>query len=133
MKKNLFLLTIFVLIIACQNTDAQTKLIGKTYIAEIGATCKDGIGMIYKYRILKFDKNTVTSSYKVVASVAPERRKGYESMYDDLTKTYQWKTEKDILLIENCKEFSKMKIQKSRIIGYDNDWKQAIEFVEQTK
>ena len=121
------------MIISCQNTDAQTKITGKTYIAEIEATCKDGIGMIYKYRILKFDKNTVTISYKVFASVAPERKKGYEGMYDYLTKTYQWKVEKDILLIENCKEFSKMKIYKSKIIGYDNDWNQPIEFVEQTK
>jgi len=121
------------MIIACQNSNAQRKLIGKTYVAEIGATCKDGIGMIYKYRILKFDKNTVTSSYKVVASVSPELKKRYEQMYDDLTKTYNWKIEKDVLLIKNCNEFSKMTIQKSRIVGYDNDWKQSIEFAEQTK
>jgi len=133
MKKYIFLLIVFTMIIACQNSNAQTKLIGKTYVAEIGATCKDGIGMIYKYRILKFDKNTVTSSYKVFASVSPELKKGYEQMYDDLTKTYNWKIEKNALLIENCNEFSKMTIQKSRIVGYDNDWKQSIEFTEQTK
>ncbi|MDN3693892.1 hypothetical protein QWZ06_17175 [Chryseobacterium tructae] len=115
------------------NGNRQTKLEGKTYVAEIGATCKDGIGMIYTSRILKFDKNTVTSSYKVVASVSKERKNTYEQMYDNLTKVYKWKIEKNVLIFENCKEFGTLKIQNSKIIGYDNDWMKAIEFKEQTK
>ncbi|WP_160136954.1 hypothetical protein [Chryseobacterium sp. c4a] len=115
------------------NGNRQTKLEGKTYIAELPATCKDGIGMIYTSRILTFDKNTVTSSYKVVASVSKERKNTYEHMYDNLTKVYKWKIEKNVLIFENCKEYGMLKIQNSKIIGYDNDWMTAIEFKEQTK
>jgi hypothetical protein len=110
----------------------QNKLEGNTYIAEIRATCKDGIGMIYTSRILKFDKDIVTSSYKVVASVSPEFKDGYEHMYDSLTKVYKWKIEKDVLILENCKEFGGLKIHNSKIIGYDNDWQDVIEFKVQT-
>jgi hypothetical protein len=130
MKKNFILIFLFFWLISC---NGQTKLAGKTYVAEIGATCKDGIGMIYTSRILKFDKNTVTSSYKVIASVSPELKAGYEHMYDDLTKTYKWKINKDIIIIENCKELGNLKIQKSKLIGQDNDSMTAIEFIEQTK
>jgi hypothetical protein len=109
---------------------AQTKLAGKIYIAEVGETCKDGIGMIYTSRILKFDSNLVTSYYKVYASVSPELKEGYEHMYDHLIKTYKWEIRNDILVFENCKEFGILKIQKSKIIGLDNDWKMDIEFIE---
>ena len=130
MKK---ILTLLILTFWFINCNGQTKLSGKTYVAAIGATCKDGIGMIYTSRILKFDKNTVTSSYKVTASVSPELKDGYEHMYDDLTKTYKWKINKNVLIIENCKELGELKIQKSKIIGRDNDGMTAIEFIEQTK
>lgn len=52
-------------------------------------------------------------------------------MYDHLIKTYKWETSNDVLIIENCKEFENLKIQKSKIIGMDNDWKMDIEFIEQ--
>lgn len=128
MKK---ILTIIILPFCFISCNGQTKLAGKTYVAKIGATCKDGIGMIYTSRILKFDKNTVTSFYKVTASVSPDLKEGYEHMYDHLTKTYKWKMKKGVLIFENCKEFGVLNIQNSKIIGQDNDWKTAIEFIEQ--
>lgn len=130
MKNLLLILAIFLFMISC---DQPTRLEGKIYIAEIQQTCKDGVGSLFISRILKFNKNTATSFYKVVASVSPERKKSYEHMYENLTKTYKWRISKDILIIENGKELVEFKIQKSKLTGYDNDWKKAIEFTEQVK
>jgi hypothetical protein len=134
MKKAFTLIFLTFWLISC---NGQTKLAGKTYVAEIGATCKDmtdGGCMIFTYRILEFKQDSVTISYRVKASCTPkERENGYEHMYDNLTKIYKWKINKDILIIENCKEFGKLKIQKSKLIGQDDDWMTAIEFIKQTK
>lgn len=127
------LLSLLIISFCFTSSYAQTKLAGKIYVAKIGETCKDGIGMIYTSRILKFDSNLVTSFYKVSASVSPELKEGYEHMYDHLIKTYKWETSNDVLIIENCKEFGILKIQKSKIIGLDNDWKMDIEFMEQSQ
>lgn len=130
MQKILTIILLSFMFISC---NGQVELNGKTYVAKIGETCKDGIGMIYTSRILKFDKSTVTSSYKVIASVSPERKYGYEHMYDSLTKTYKWRIDKGNLIIENGKELEKMKILNTKLIGYDNNWNRQIEFTEQTK
>lgn len=89
--------------------------------------------MIYTSRILKFDKNTVTSSYKVTADVLEELKNGYEHMYDHLTKIYNWKIKNNILIMENCTEFEVLKIQENKIIALDNYSKATIEFVKETK
>lgn len=107
--------------------NAQTTLIGKRYITEAGETCKDGIGMLYTYRILDFKKDSVVIYYKVIADVISERKSMYEHMYDNLKKTYKWKVKKDVLIIDQCKEFSKMTIQKSTLIS------QNLIFNEETK
>ena len=130
MKKILTLILVSFSLISCNR---QTKLEGKTYVAEIKQTCKEGIGSLFISRVLKFDRNIVTSSYKVVASlseVSQERKNGYENMYDNLTKTYKWRIDKGVLILENDKDLGKFKIQKSKLIGYDNDWMMAIEFTE---
>lgn len=105
---------------------AQTKLTGKTYVAEVGATCKDGVGMIWTYRILDFKKDSVVVSYRVKENIIPERKGMYEHMYDNLKKTYKWKNNNKIVSIENCKEFSKLTIQKSKLIGQDSEMKPIV-------
>ncbi len=118
--RTIILKLFFVLIaFACVSLkeNAQTTLIGKRYIAQVGETCKDGIGMLYTYRILDFKKDSVVIYYKVIAEVIPERKAMYEHMYDNLKKPYKWKVKKGILIIDNCKEFNKMTIQKSTLIG----------------
>lgn len=106
--------------------NAQASPMGKRYIAEVGATCKDGIGMLYTYRILDFKKDSVVISYKVLAEVIPERKEMYEHMYDNLEKTYKWKVKKGILIIDNCNEFNKMTIQKSTLINKNIEMKPLV-------
>lgn len=130
MRKILTIIVVSFCFISC---NGQTKLAGKTYVAKIVETCKDGIGMIYISKVLEFDEYTVTSSFKVTASVSPELKDKYVHMYDHLTKTYKWKIDKGVLIFENCKEFGALNIQKSKISAKDNDWNTTVEFIEQTK
>lgn len=127
------ILTFFISIFTLMNGIGQTKLSGKTYTAEIETTCKAGIGTLFKYRVLKFGANTVTSYYKIIADVAPKLKAGYEHMYDNLTKRFQWKIDKGNLLFEDCKEFGEIKIQGSKLIVKDNKWKKELEFTEQAQ
>jgi hypothetical protein len=113
--------------------NGQTKLSGKTYVAEVGATCKDGVGMIWTYQILEFKKDSVTVSYRVNASVASDRKEMYEHMYDYLKKTYKWKRSKNILTIENYPEISKLTIQKSKIIARYNERMENVIFTEEVE
>lgn len=110
------------------------KLANKTYIAEMGATCKDmtdGGCMIYTYRILEFKKDSVTVSYRVKANcTSKDRENGYEQMYDNLKKTYRWKSYKNILTLENFSEISNFTVDKSKIIGRDNERMRTILFTE---
>ena len=133
MKKLLLLLAILPFMISCQNSNAQTRLIGKTYIAKIGETCKDGIGSLYKYRILKFSASYVTISYKIDAYVSNGSKDTYEHMYDELTKNYKWKIQNDILIIQNFEEYGKLEIQNTKIIGKDINSMESIEFKEELK
>lgn len=129
MKKILALIILSFWLINC---NGQTKLAGKTFVAEVGATCKDmtdGGCMILTYRILEFKQDSVTISYRVKASCTPkERENGYEQMSDNLKKTYRWKIRKNILVIENCSEISQLTVQKSKIIGRDNEQMKNIIF-----
>jgi hypothetical protein len=127
----LFLFTFFSFsFIIC---NGQTKLSGKTYVAEVGATCKYGVGMIWTYQILEFKKDSVTVSYRVNASVASDRKEMYEHMYDHLKKTYKWKRSKNKLIIENYPEISKLTVQKSKIIGRDNIRMENMIFTEEVE
>jgi len=134
MKTNILKQFFVLTILACVSGEvsAQTKLTGKTFISEAGATCRDGIGMIYTYRILDFKNDSVIVSYRVVESVIPEKIGMYEHMYDNLKKIFKWNVNKNILTIENCKEFNKMTIQESTLISQDGEMKPII-FEEETK
>lgn len=115
------------------NCNKDINLNGKTYVAKTGMTCKDGIGMIYTYRVLKFNKKKVTISHRVIASVAANLKDRYEHIYDHLTKTYNWKIDNNLVIIENCNEFGALKIEKSKLIVCDQNSKQEIHFIEEIK
>ncbi len=115
------------------NYNKEINLNGKTFVAKTGMTCKDGIGMIYTYRVIKFNQKTVTISYRVIASVADNLKDQYQHMYDHLTKTYNWKIDNNIVIIENCNDFGKLKIEKSKLLFSDKNSKQEIHFIEEIK
>ena len=106
--------------------------IGKTYSAKIGETCKsmDGGGcMIYTFRILNFKKDSVVVSYRVKADcTSKEKEKGYENMYNDLTRTYKWTVNDKIIHIAGLDDYGALSIQDSKLIG-----KNKIEFMEESK
>lgn len=113
------------------NCTKDLKLHSKTYVAKTGTTCKDGIGVIYTYRVLKFNQKTVTISFRVIASVADNLKDRYEHMYDHLTKRYNFKIDDKIVIIENCNDFGKLKIEKSKLLFRDKNSKQEIHFIEE--
>lgn len=114
------------------NCKAQQNFDGKIYVATIGETCKDGIGTLKTSRILKFDKNTVTSSYQVIAYVSnTESKNTYEHMYDYLTKTYTWKIHKNTLILKNNTETEKLTIQNYSLTTFDKNWQSTLHFTLQ--
>lgn len=113
MKNVLF--SVLLSLIFCR--DAQIELRGKTYSSYLGETCKYGRGTLTKFRILKFDEQNVTISYKIIAYVPAEFKHGYEHMYDNLTKKYKWKNKNGIVIIQDFTEFNNLKIQNAELIG----------------
>ena len=106
--------------------------IGKTYSAKIGETCKvmtDGGCMIYTYQILNFKKDSVVVSYRVIADcTSKEKEKGYENMYNELTKTYKWTLKDKMIHIAGLDDYGTLTIQDLKLIG-----KSKIEFIEEPK
>ncbi|MES2592819.1 MAG: hypothetical protein V4608_13125 [Bacteroidota bacterium] len=118
--------TIAILLLIFHMIDGKTQndIIGKTFKAKEGATCKefnDGGCMIYTYLLLNFNKDSVVVSYKVVANCSPkEREYGYTHMYDRLTKTYKWTMSNNIVDIEGFIEHGKLTLTDSKLISKKN-------------
>lgn len=125
------ILFFFLIIFTCK---AQQNFVGKTYVANISETCKDGVGTLKTLRVLKFDKNTVTISHQVVAYVADnELKRNYEHLYDNVTKTYKWTIYKNTLILKNGKETEKLTIQNSGLKTYDKNRQSTLYFTLQPK
>ena len=129
----IYRLALFILLCcAVTSCTAQTKPTGKTYTAEVAATCKDGVGMIWIYCVLEFTKDSVTISYRVEESVIEARKGTYVHMYDHLKKTCRWKSTDNRLTIEHCNEFRNWKLQESTITAENSEKKQIV-FTEEKK
>ena len=124
----LLIMTFFILVVFfCMNFNQQSKIIGKTYIANLVETCKDGIGTLHKYRVLQFDKDSVKISYKVTANVnSLELKILYEHMFDNLEK-HKWENSKGKIIIQKFYEFNNLEIKEKKLIT------EKIEFTEQQK
>ena len=98
------------------NLEAQTKLTGKTFKAQTGQLCKDGLGTIYTYCLLDFKKDSVTISHSAIADVVPEKKDMYEHAYDNLAQVYKWKVHKNLLSIIGCKEYNQLTMKNSQLV-----------------
>ena len=125
----LLIITFFILVsFFSMNFNKQSKIIGKTYIANLGETCKDGIGTLHKYRVLQFDKDSVIISHKITAHVnSSELKILYEHMFDNLTEKHKWEISKGKIIIQKFYEFNNLEIKEKKIIT------EKIEFTEQRK
>src|SRR5687768_17354951 len=95
---------------------AQTKLTNKTFKAQTGQLCKDGLGTIYTYCLLNFKKDSVIVSHSVIADVLPEKKDRYEDAYDNSAQVYKWKVQKNLLSIIGCKEYSQLTMKNSQLV-----------------
>jgi hypothetical protein len=109
---------------------SQTNFLGKIYRAFIKETCKDGVGTLSIYKLLKFDENIVTIGYNVEAHVPLDKKALYENMYEHLTKTYKWKYRANRLSFKDCYDISNIKIVASTIEVYDKEWNTILVFKE---
>ena len=100
---------------------SQNTLAGKTYKAEVSASCekfKNGGGcMIYDYCILEFEKNIVKVSYSTEASCTPkERENTYNNNVSQKTE-YNYTIKNNVLNIKNFNTYGKLTIKQKKLIG----------------
>jgi hypothetical protein len=112
----------------------KTELIGKSFKALVGETCKDMIDggcMIYTYEWLTFHQDSVTISYEVKAYCTPvEREKNYTNLYSDLSKNYNWSLKHDTIRIHGNSDFNELIIRDSLIFGFDRTQNRNLIFHE---
>lgn len=108
MKKTYRIL--FTLFIANISAIAQNNYAGKYYVAQISASCKEMVNggcMVYKYCILKFDKDSVEVSSPTKAYCTPIRLEYTYNSKNNLTKRYEWKVVSNKLMINDFEDFGK--------------------------
>lgn len=110
---------------------------GKKYKALLSEACKlmtDGGCMIYTYRVLAFNQDSVTVSYEVNAKCNPqEREKNYNNPFQYPIKNYKWSTRSNQLIIEGFNEYGELILQNATITGFDKSSGRRIEFSEVRK
>ncbi len=115
--------------------NVQNDLTGKSYKALVGESCKEmtnGGCMIYTYRILNFQTDSVIVSYQVMAYCSQkELENNYAHLYDNLTETYKWTASNDTITINGLDDYGKLTLQNSNLIGEDKSTKRKIEFSEE--
>ena len=134
---------ILTLMLFCSFTvSAQDNILGKTYKAQIGESCRkttEGGCMVYTFRVLEFEKDSVIITYKVKASCEPkERENGLEKMYDRLIEKYKWSITDRIINIQGFNEYGKLSIEAEKLIGHTKSLQhiglggpKRLEFVEE--
>lgn len=118
-------------------SNAQNKVIGKTYTAKYSEICKDrtdGGCMIYTWRVLAFEKDSVVVSYRTEAHCTPkEIEQNYEHMYDELVKSYKWTAKNNTITIQEFNEYGDFTFQNNKLTGKQkstNDEWVPVEFTE---
>lgn len=112
----------------------STQQTGKKYKALLSESCKlmtDGGCMIYTYRVLNFNKDSVTVSYEVEAKCTPQdREKNYINQLRNAVKSYKWSNRNNLLLIEGFDEYGELIFQNTTITGRDKSSGRSVEFKE---
>ncbi len=112
----------------------KPELIGKSFKALVGETCKDMIGggcMIYTYERLTFHQDSVTISYEVDAKCFPEEReKNYSNLHTYLSKNYNWSSKNDTIRIYGHSDFKELIIRDSLLFGFDKTQNRNLIFHE---
>ncbi len=112
----------------------KPELIGKSFKALVGETCKDMIGggcMIYTYERLTFHQDSVTISYEVDAKCFPEvQEKNYSHLYSDLSKNYNWNSKNDTISIYGFSDFKELIIRDSLLFSLDKTQNRNLIFHE---
>ncbi|MDB5256794.1 MAG: hypothetical protein JWM14_1489 [Chitinophagaceae bacterium] len=113
-----------------------TYLTGKTYSAEIRASCKsmsDSTCMLYTFCILHFKQDHVSVYYITKASCTNKSREaGYTSNTQEEQVSYTWSLNKNTLTIEGFDEFAPFKVEGHQLRGTKkvNDKTEVLEFKE---
>jgi hypothetical protein len=97
---------------------AQTKIIGKKYTAQVGASCKeltDGGCMIYSYCHLEFEKDSVLVLHTFKEYCTPKRD---ENRNQAAQKTkYRYTFKNNIIIIKNFNSYGKLTLAGKKLIG----------------
>ena len=122
MKKMKFKTIIILLlsIFGFTNLIAQNKIIGKTYIAEVGASCKqmdNGGCMIYFYCSFKFEKDSVLVSNFTKVSCTPTEKESFYNTILPVKVKYSYKIKNNVITIKNFTAYGKLKYYLGDIIG----------------
>lgn len=114
------MITIILLIFSFTNSIAQNKIVDKTYVAQVGASCKkmdNGGCMIYSYCSFKFEKDSVLVSNFTKASCSPiEKESFYNTILPERIK-YSYSIKNNVITIKNFTEYGKLKYYLGNIIG----------------
>ncbi|MFT3702025.1 MAG: hypothetical protein QM802_06635 [Agriterribacter sp.] len=132
-------IVLFFMLMNISNMGVKPDLKGKTFEAEVQATCKtmsDGGCMIYTYCVLKFEEDKVTVSHPVKAVCTPkEREANYAHLDNNETKQYKWfVNSKQEITIEGFADYGNLIWKNNKLIGNTekNGKPTAIEFSEQS-
>lgn len=135
---NRFCLFLFFLFMAIDQNQAQTptSLIGKTYAAQIGSSCKaksEGMCMIYTYCVMEFQESHVRVYYTTKASCTD---KSMEAAYTHSShldyRVYTWELKNEQLIVKDFEEYAPFSFQKNQLTGTKkvNDKTETLEFQE---
>ncbi len=108
--------------LCCFPTKAQNLLVGKTYTALVNESCHKMTGggcMVYTYRKLQFEKDSVIVSYKIKASCVPKER---EKMFEEPPRKpqiekYGWSIQEGKVHIQGFDEYGVLFFRGENLFG----------------
>ena len=114
MKASKIKIVLFVLtLLFCFKLNAQDKLVGRTYKAQVSKSCNDMVGMDYTYCVLKFEKDSVLVTYRMRIDY-PHNEADYNQ---NNRKKYKWSIKKNIITIKNFSDYGKLIYKGNSLIG----------------
>jgi hypothetical protein len=132
MKTPIILLALLITTLLSSYKYNTHPIIGKTYEAEVGASCKiyaKGSCMIYEYDALTFKKDTVMVSNRQAANCTDKEKEGRYKRSGEQSKSYKWTISNDTLTIENFNDYGKLVVKENQLIGA-NHYKKELVFKE---
>jgi len=136
MLNKLILFSLSIVIMQSSEAGNPASIAGKTYSAEISASCKamsDGMCMLYTYCILDFKKDSVNMYYITKASCTNKSKEaGYANNTKEKLVSYKWKMNENTLIIEGFEAFAPFTLKGNRLTGTKevNHKKEELEFKE---